>query len=80
MESLWTDTQRKMITPDGDVFMYLGSDRIEKFNIGDATDISFPNGYGKAHRVYHGYCPALTVASVRSFIVKVGKKDLREIQ
>ena len=70
-KSLWTDTQKKMITEDGNVKRYIGSDVIDEFNVGDCADISFPNGYNKANRVFDGYSPAINGTTTQSsFIVK----------
>lgn len=68
--SLWTETQAKMITPDGNVKRYIGSDVVDEFKEGQAADISFPNGYNKGPRV-HDECPALNITTTKnSFIVK----------
>lgn len=70
--SLFTETQKKMITDKGDVFRYIGSNVIDKFDIGDCADISFPNGYGKGVRVFKGICPTINPTTTpSSFIVKV---------
>ena len=70
--SLFTETQKKMITDNGDVFRYIGSNVIDKFDIGDCADISFPNGYGKGTRVCKQCCQTLnTTTTSSSFIVKV---------
>ena len=60
-----------MITEDGNVKRYLDSDVVDEFNIGDCADISFPNGYNKANRVFDGYAPAINGTTTQSsFIVK----------
>jgi len=70
-QSLWTETQKKMITEDGNVKRYINSDVVDEFNVGDCADISFPNGYNKANRVFDGYAPALNGTTTQSsFIVK----------
>ena len=72
--TLWTKTQAKMITDDGNIRRYINSEIVDKFNIGDCADISFPNGYNKANRVFTGYVPTLnTTTTQSSFIVKVEK-------
>lgn len=60
-----------MITPSGDIYRYIGSDKIDVFEVGDCADISFPNGYNKGCRVYKGIAPSITVTTVDRFIVKV---------
>jgi site-specific DNA-cytosine methylase len=70
-KNLWTETQKKMITEDGNVKRYINSDVIDEFNVGDCADISFPNGYNKANRVFDGYSPAINGTTTQSsFIVK----------
>lgn len=68
---LWTETQKQMITEDGNVKRYINSDVVDEFNVGDCADISFPNGYNKANRVFDGYAPAINGTTTQSsFIVK----------
>ena len=70
-KNLWTETQKKMITEDGNVKRYIDSDVVDEFNVGDCADISFPNGYNKANRVFNGYSPAINGTTTQSsFIVK----------
>jgi DNA (cytosine-5)-methyltransferase 1 len=70
-KSLWTDTQKQMITDDGNIKRYVNSDVVDEFNVGDCADISFPNGYNKANRVFDGYSPAINGTTTQSsFIVK----------
>lgn len=70
-KNLWTETQKKMITEDGNVKRYINSDVVDEFNVGDCADISFPNGYNKANRVFEGYSPAINGTTTQSsFIVK----------
>ena len=70
-KNLWTDTQKQMITDDGNVKRYIDSDVVDEFNVGDCADISFPNGYNKANRVFDGYSPAINGTTTQSsFIVK----------
>lgn len=70
-KNLWTETQCQMITDDGNVKRYINSDVVDEFNVGDCADISFPNGYNKANRVFDGYSPALNGTTTQSsFIVK----------
>ena len=70
-KTLWTDTQRQMITDDGNVKRYIDSNVVDTFEVGDCADISFPNGYNKANRVFDGYVPAINGTTTQSsFIVK----------
>lgn len=73
-DNLWTSTQAKMITPEGNIKRYIGSDIIDLFGEGQIADISFPNGYNKANRV-HNVCPTInTTTTPNSFVVKVPLK------
>lgn len=73
-KNLWSQSQMKMITNDGDIKRYINSDIVDEFKEGQAADISFPNGYNKAKRV-HNECPAINGTTTESsFIVK---NDLR---
>ena len=70
-KNLWTETQKKMITEDGNIKRYIDSDVVDEFNVGDCADISFPNGYNKANRVFEGYSPAINGTTTQSsFVVK----------
>ena len=66
----WTETEKKMITPEGNVRLYIGSEKIFQFDPGDSADISFPNGYNKGGRVYKGYVPCLSCTTIKNIIVK----------
>lgn len=71
-KNLWTETQKKMITDDGNVKRYINSDVVDEFNVGDCADISFPNGYNKANRVFKDCSPTINGTTTQSsFIVKV---------
>lgn len=78
-KNLWTDTQKQMITDDGNVKRYLDSDIVDEFKEGQVADISFPNGYNKAKRV-HDECPTINQTTTQSsFIVKVKDKSYKEL-
>lgn len=72
----WTNDQKAMITEDGNVRRYIDSDIIDKFNIGDCADLSFPRGYNKYYRVFKKHCPCITVMTARYLCVKVRKRKL----
>ena len=78
-ESLFTETQAKMFTEDGNVKRYINSDVVDEFNEGQCADISFPNGYNKGPRV-HNECPAInTTTTASSFVVKTQNKRIHKI-
>lgn len=76
---MFTETQLKKITPNGNIYRYIGSDIVDEFNIGDSADISFPNGYGKGKRTFQGIAPCLNTTTTAScFIVKEDVMNLKE--
>ena len=76
-KNLWTDTQKQMITDDGNVKRYLDSDIVDEFKEGQVADISFPNGYNKVKRV-HDECPTINQTTTQSsFITKITQTPLR---
>lgn len=76
---MFTETQLKMITPDGNIYRYIGSDIVDLFNVGDCADIFFPNGYGKGKRTFQGIAPCLNTTTTAScFIVKEDVMNLKE--
>ena len=78
-DTLFTETQAKMFTEDGNVKRYINSDVVDKFNEGQCADISFPNGYNKGTRV-HDECPAInTTTTASSFVVKTQNKRIHKI-
>lgn len=77
--STWTEVQTKMITSDGNIKRYINSTIIDKFEIGQSADISFPNGYNKANRV-HDTMPSLNNTTTKSsFIYKDNNGRIRKI-
>ena len=68
-KSLFSDSDKQMITEDGNVKRYINSDVVDKFEEGQIADISFPNGYNKGPRV-HDECPTINGTTVQSFITK----------
>ena len=78
--SLFTETQAKMFTEDGNVKRYIDSDVVDEFKEGQCADISFPNGYNKGPRV-HDECHAIntTTTTASSFVVKTKNKRIHKI-
>lgn len=68
---MWAKAEREMITEDGNVRRYIGSNTIDQFELWDCADLSFQNGYNKGGRVFHGYAPTLTILTVNRLVVKV---------
>lgn len=65
-----TDTQKQMITEEGNVKRYIKSEKVDEFNPGDSADLSFPNGYGKGNRVMKESSPTITAATATTIVVK----------
>ena len=79
-KSLFTKNQTQMITKDGNIKRYINSNIVDKFKIGQIADISFPNGYNKANRVFNGYSPAInTTTTQSSFITKLDNYRIRKL-
>jgi hypothetical protein len=73
MKRKFSDLESKMFTADGNVKRYVNSDIVDEFKVGQAADISFPNGYNKANRVFN-VCPTLTPTTIKNIVVKVVSK------
>lgn len=73
MRRKFSDLESKMITADGNIKRYINSDIVDEFKVGQAADISFPNGYNKANRVFD-VCPTLTPTTIKNIVVKVVSK------
>ena len=70
MKSKFTELESKMFTSDGNIKRYVNSEIVDEFKVGQAADISFPNGYNKANRVFN-ICPTLTPTTIKNIVVKV---------
>lgn len=69
-----------MIDENGNIKRYLNSDVVDKFDVGDCADISFPNGYNKGNRVYKGYAPAINLTTTKdNFVVKEPTLRIRKL-
>ena len=68
-KSVFTESDKQMITEDGNVKRYINSNIVDEFIEGQIADISFPNGYNKGPRV-HNECPTINGTTVQSFITK----------
>ena len=75
--TLFTETQAKMITEDGNVKRYINSEVVDEFKEGQIADISFPNGYNKGNRVFDE-CPTINQTTTQSsFITKINDSPLK---
>lgn len=50
--SLFSETEKKLFTEDGNIRRYIGSDKVDEFKEGQMATTSFPNGYGHGPRVH----------------------------
>lgn len=66
-ESLFSDSELALITPEGDLRRYIDSDIVDEFKEGQVGTTTFPNGYGHGPRT-HDDC--ITLNTVDRPIVK----------
>ena len=52
-DSVYTETEKKLFTEDGNIKRYINSDIVDKFNEGQMATTSFPNGYGHGSRTHN---------------------------
>ena len=64
---LFTESELALLTPDGNIRRYVGSDKIDEFKEGQVGTTTFPNGYGHGPRT-HDDC--ITLNTVDRPIVK----------
>lgn len=65
----WSAMQIEMITDEGNVKRYLGSEQFDKFEEGQAAYLDYPNGYGHGTRVSDN-CFTLCAKNSSSIAVK----------
>lgn len=51
-KSLFTGTEEKLFTEEGNIRRYIGSEKVDEFKEGQMATTSFPNGYGHGPRVH----------------------------
>lgn len=73
-KSAFSESDKQMITEDGNIKRYINSDIVDKFEEGQIADISFPNGYNKGPRV-HNECPTINGTTVQSFVTKESSNE-----
>ena len=52
-ESVFSDIEESLLTKDGNIHRYIGSDKIDEFKEGQMATVSFPNGYGHGPRTHN---------------------------
>ncbi|MCR4661646.1 MAG: DNA cytosine methyltransferase [Clostridia bacterium] len=67
-DSEFTETEAKLFTDDGNVYRYIGSDIIDKFEEGDMATTTFPNGYGHGPRTHKDL--SITLNTIDKPVVK----------
>lgn len=65
--SLFSESELALLTPDGNIRRYVGSDKVDDFKEGQMATTTFPNGYGHGPRT-HNEC--ITLNTVDRPIVK----------
>ena len=66
---MWTESEKQMIT-GGDVYHYIGSQKVFRLGVWCVGDLSFPRGYNKFRRTYE-ISPAITARTANNLCVKV---------
>ena len=69
VESLFTESELALITPDMNLKRYIGSNKIDEFKEGQCASLTYPNGYGHGPRT-HNEC--ITLNTVDKPVVKQG--------
>lgn len=52
-ETLFSETEKALLTKDGNIKRYLGSDIVDKFEEGQMATTTYPNGYGHGPRTHN---------------------------
>ena len=78
-DSLYTETEKKLFTEDGNIRRYIGSDKIDEFKEGQMATTSYANGYGHGPRT-HDESISLTVTERPSvkYNLRIRKLTSRE--
>lgn len=58
-ENRFSEIEKQLFTPEGNIRRYIGSKIIDEFNEGDMATTTFPNGYGHGPRTHKGESIAL---------------------
>ena len=78
-ESMFTENDIALITPDLNIRRYLNSDIVDEFKLWHCANTNYPNGYGHGTRV-HELCITLAASGGGLPIVKVKEKDMLRIR
>ena len=52
-DSVYSDTEEKLFTEEGNIKRYINSDVVDEFKEGQMATTSFPNGYGHGPRTHN---------------------------
>ena len=52
-DTAFTEIEKELITEDGNIKRYIGSDKVDKFKDGQMATTTFPNGYGHGPRTHN---------------------------
>ncbi len=66
-ENIFTETEKDLITEDGNIRRYIGSDKVDEFKEGQMATTTFPNGYGHGPRTHN---ESVTLNTIDRPIVK----------
>lgn len=65
--SLFSESELALLTPDGNIRRYVGSDKIDEFKEGQMATTTYPNGYGHGPRTHDN---SITLNKIDKPIVK----------
>ena len=71
VDTVYSESERKLFTKDGNIRRYIDSDIIDEFKEGQMATTTYPNGYGHGSRT-HDECIALNTVDKPS--VKINKR------
>jgi DNA (cytosine-5)-methyltransferase 1 len=52
-DSLYTESEKQLFTEDGNIYRYIGDERVDKFEEGQMATTTYPNGFGHGTRVHN---------------------------
>ena len=74
-ESMFTETDKLLFTPDLNMKRYANSDIVDKFEVGQCASTNYANGYGHGSRV-HNLCITITTGMQNIPITKLKQEEL----
>ena len=79
-EEKFTEVEKQLFTPEGNIRRYIGSEVIDIFEEGDMATTTFPNGYGHGPRTHKGESIALNTIDKPSVKVNLRIRKLVPVE